>query len=206
MRQPRSGLTGKIVVLVSWIALLSLGCSSVMTVHPLPWRTEPTDRERFEGTWLVGDDSFQIRFTDSGVARFAGLDWEDGQFRLEQGEMTICRGEHLGFLSVRTQEDGEWTNHYYLVQFKFTDPGELVLWLPNADAFAEAIAQDRLRGTVDGNGSGTDITITGAPENLLELIDDPEDLVLFDYRSPLVLRRVTVWEPAARQVTPTGAE
>jgi hypothetical protein len=120
--------------------------------------------------------------------------------------MTICRGEHLAFLSVRSQEDGTWADHYYLVQFRFTDPGELVLWLPNVDAFAEAIAQSRLHGTVDGDGSGTDITITSAPETLLELIDDPDDLVLFDYRNPLVLRRVTVWEPSAQQVKPTAAE
>jgi hypothetical protein len=206
MRQPRSGLTGKIVVLVSWVVLLSLGCSSVTTVQPLPWKTEPGDQDRFEGTWLVGDDSFQIRFTESGVARFAGLDWEDDQFRLEQGEMIICRGEHLGFLSVRTREDGEWTDHYYLVQFKFTDPGELLLWLPEADAFADAIAHNRVKGTVDGDGTGTDITITSPPEALLDLIDDPEDLELFDYKSPLILRRVTVWEPSAQQVTPTGAE
>jgi hypothetical protein len=202
MPQPRSSLTGMIVVSVSWVALLSLGCSSVTTVHPLPWRIEPADQGRFEGTWLVGDDSFQIRFADNGVARFAGLDWEDDRFRLEQGEMTICRGEHLGFLSVRTQEDGEWMNHYYLVQFKFTDPGELLLWLPNADAFAEAVAQNRLEATVDGDGTGTDITITSPPEALLELIDDPDDLELFDYRDPIVLRRVTVWEPPPHRAAP----
>jgi hypothetical protein len=102
--------------------------------------------------------------------------------------------EHLAFLSVRTQEDGAWADHYYLVQFKFTDPGELVLWLPNADAFAEAIAHNLVEGTVDGDGAGTDVTITGPPETLLELIDDPDDLELFDYRDPMILRKVTVWE------------
>jgi hypothetical protein len=206
MQESRSGPTGVIVVLAIGFALMSIGCSSVTTVHPLPWKTEPADQDRFEGTWLVGDDSFQIRFADSGVARFAGLDWEDDQFRLEQGEMIICRGEHLGFLSVRTQEDGEWMDHYYLVQFKFTDPGELLLWLPEADAFADAIARNRVEGAVDGDGAGTDITITSPPEALLDLIDDPDDLELFDYKSPLILRRVTVWEPSAQQATPTGAE
>jgi hypothetical protein len=191
MRQPRSVLSATFFILA---AIHSLGCSSVTTVQPLPWRTEPADRERFEGTWLIGDDSVQIRFADSGIARFAGLDWENGQFRLEQGEMIICRGKHLAFLSVRTQEDGAWADHYYLVQFKFTDPGELVLWLPNADAFAEAIAHNLVEGTVDGDGAGTDVTITGPPETLLELIDDPDDLELFDYRDPMILRKVTVWE------------
>ena len=40
----------------------------------------------------------------------------------------------------------------------------------NADAFAEAVAQNRLEATVDGDGTGTDITITSPPEALLELI------------------------------------
>jgi hypothetical protein len=192
--------------LVIWVVLLSLGCSSVTTVQPLPWKIEAGDQERFEGTWLVGDDSLQIRFADNGVARFAGLDWEDGQFQLEQGEMIICRGDHLGFLSVRTREDGEWMNHYYLVQFKFTDPGELVLWLPNVDAFADAIAQNRLEGTVDGDGSGTDVTITSGPDALLELIDVGDDRALFDYREPIILKKVVAWYPPNGHSEPVAGE
>jgi len=193
-------------LLVVWVVLLSLSCSSVTTVQPLPWKVEPGDQERFEGTWLVGDDSLQIRFAGGDMARFAGLEWEDGQFQLEQGEMIICHGKHLTFLSVRTREDGTWMDRYYLVQYKFTDTGELVLWLPDVDAFADTIAQNRLEGTVDGDGSGTDVTITSGPDALLALIDVPDDRALFDYREPIILKKVVAWYPPNGPSEPVAGE
>jgi hypothetical protein len=186
--------------------LLAFGCSSVTTVQPLPWKIEPADQDKFEGTWLLGGGALQIRFAETGVARFAGLDWEDGQFQLERGEMTICHGEELDFLSVRTEEGGAWMDRYYLVQYRFTDEGDLVLWLPNPEAFAEAIAHGRLEGTVEGGDCCPDATITSQPDTLLELIDDADDRELFDYREPMILRRVTVWHSPAEPAEPIAEE
>ena len=202
MRQPRRGSIGLAVI---GATLMAVGCSSVTTVEPLPWKVEAADRMRFEGTWLVGDDALQIRFTETGVARFAGLDWEGGRFQLEQGEMTICRGDELDFLSVRTQEDGAWMDGYYLVQYRFTDEGDLVLWLPNPEAFAEAITAGRLEGTLEGEGCCPDVTITSPSEALLGLIDDADDRELFDYREPMILKHVTVRQPA-EQLEPTAGQ
>lgn len=194
MRRSWVGVLGRMVI---GTVLVSLGCSSVTTIQPLPWKIETADQERFEGTWIFADGSLQIRFAATGVARFAGLDWEDDRFQLERGEMTICHGEELDFLSVRTEEDGTWMDRYYLVQYRFTDEGDLVLWLPNAEAFADAIAQGRLEGTVEGEDCCKDVTITGPPDALLALIDDADDSELFDYREPMILRRVTGWHPPA---------
>lgn len=203
MRQPLRSLIG---LAVNWIALVSLGCSSVTTVDPLPWKTEPTDQERFEGTWLIGDGALQIRFAETGVARFAGLDWQDGRFQLEQGEMTICHGEELDFLSVHAQEDGAWMDGYYLVQYRFTDDGDLVLWLPDPEAFADAVTEGRLEGTVEGEGCCKDVIVTSPPAELLELIDDADDLELFDYREPMILRRLTAWQPPVEQFEPAAEQ
>ena len=47
---------------------------------------------------------------------------------------------HLLLLTAHTQgSQQQQMDHYPFVQYRFTDHGELVLWLPNDEVFEEAV-------------------------------------------------------------------
>jgi len=186
MRRNRGKLTWLSVLIV-----LGIGCSSVTTLQPLPRSSDLAERARFEGVWISDDDLIQVRFDKDGLGHFAGLGWDDEKFKLERGEMIVAAGKDLGFLSVRVEEDdGEWMHRYYLLQYRFTDSGDLVLWNPQPEPFADAVDAGTLEGTVERSDSGVDAVILGQPADLLAFIDDPEDLTLFDYRDPMIFKRI----------------
>ena len=171
--------------------LLSLsGCTFVTTQHPLPSAPEPIDRDKFEGAWLSEEEVIFIRFAASGVARLAGLDWQDDRFQMLQGEMIITRGKKGNYLSVRFQEEGKWQDRYYLIQYEFTDQGDLLLWFPNEDVFSEAVEDGMLAGEVKPEAHRDDIFITDAPEKVLRFIENPGSLRLFNTDQPLILKKI----------------
>ncbi|MFH1038637.1 MAG: hypothetical protein V1789_08240 [PVC group bacterium] len=179
------------IVLLSISAmLLTSGCSSVTTKHPLSNNPKPIDQEKFEGVWLVDDTVVHVQFGSNGIAQIAGLEWENNQFHIVQGEMIVTEGDKHNFLSVRFQEDGKWMDDYLFLAYKFSEQGDLILWLPNEDVFEEAIEKKQLDGVIKQQQYSTDITITTAPEKLLEFIIDPDNLKLFEYREPMILRKV----------------
>ena len=180
------------VLLSIFAMLLTLGCSSVTTRHPLSNNPEAIDHEKFEGVWLVDDDEvLHVKFTGNGIARIAGFEWESDQFNITHVEMIVTEGDEHNFLSVRFQEEGKWMDDYYFLACKFTEKGDLVLWLPNVDAFEEAIGKKKLSGIINEDQYSTNITITDVPEKLFEYINGPDNLNLFDYKEPIIIYKIT---------------
>ena len=170
--------------------LVASGCSSVTTLHPLSSNTEPIDQEKFEGVWLVDDGTIHVKFASNGVARIAGLEWKDGQFHVNQGEAIVTQGKQHNFLSVRYKEsDGRWEGYYFL-SYKFTDQGDLILWPPVPEVFAKMVKRKELQGIVKKGKYTTSVSVTNAPGGLFDIINNPENLELFDYREPLVLKKI----------------
>jgi len=177
--------------------LLALSsCSFVTTQQPLSSAPEPIDRDKFEGAWLSEEEVVFIRFAANGVARLAGLDWQNDRFQMLQGEMIITRGKKGNYISVRFEEEGKWQNRYYLIQYEFTDQGDLLLWFPNEDVFAKAVEDGLLAGEVKPEAHHDDIFITDAPEKVLHFIENPGPLRLFNTDQPLILKKIkTAKEP-----------
>jgi hypothetical protein len=177
------------------LALFVIGCSSVTIEQPLSEHPTPLDKDKFEGTWLIEKLILDIRFASNGVARIATTDWKDDRFRLVQGEMIVTEGRKDNFISVRFEEDGAWTNQYFLLQYTFTDNGDLVLWLPNMDEFEDAIRTNTLQGVIEKQYS-TSISVTNPPAGLLDFMNDPQRQNLFELREPIVLRRIVAPDKA----------
>lgn len=171
-------------------ALLLCGCSSVSTKHPLTKEPQAIDQERFEGAWLMETTVLHVKFASNGIAQFVGLEWKDDDFQMFRGEMIVTKGDEHNFLSVRIQQDGQWTDRYFFVQYRFTDHGELVVCRLNNDVFEQALEQKVLQGVIDKQDYSTEIRITSEPEKLLEFINDPGNLTLFDYTEPMILRKI----------------
>lgn len=181
------------------VALTVLGgCSSVTMLQPLPRAEGVIDQERLSGEWVSGDQVIYVRFGGNGIGQFAGLDWKDDRFQVEIGELIVSAGHEHNFFSVRVQEKGKWEEQYYFAQYRFTDQGDLVVWQPEVAAFEKAVEAGRLEGTVQKGSYGSSVTLTGAPDVILTFIDNPENDALFEYKDPMVFKRL-VLEPAGPQ-------
>jgi len=180
-----------ILISISLTSVLFLSaCSTVTIPYPLSANPKPIDKEKFEGVWDGGEPTVHVRFGSNGIAQIAWLDWADNEFQIVRAEMIVTEGDENNFLSFRMEEDGKWTNTYVFCQYSFSDNGELIVWNPNTETFEKAIEKGLLQGEVESGITGTTIAITNAPGKLLEFINDPENLKLFEYRKPVILRKI----------------
>lgn len=179
-----------IAILLGSIMLFASGCSSVTTRHPLSGNPEAIEKEEFEGTWIADDNVFHVKFAGNGVAQIAGVEWESDQFHIVHGEMIVTKGNEHNFISVRFEENGKWMDDYAFLSYKFTDQGDLVLWVPDIDVFEEMVEKNLLQGVVRKGQYSTNITITDTSAKILEIINNPDNLKIFRYREPVFLRKL----------------
>lgn len=180
------------ITLPVFLILLFISCSSVTIKYPISNSPDTIENKKFEGIWLVDDnDVIHVKLDNNGVIKIAGLEWANNVFSIMPGEMIISSGDMHNFLSVRFQEDSKWMDNYYFLIYKFTEKGDLIMWLPKLDAFEEAISKKQLQGVIETGQYSKDITITDSPENLLSFINGSHSQDLFDFREPIVLYRVT---------------
>ena len=188
----KSSRSGAILVLGALLVSAVTGCASVTLLQPLPATADATERARLEGEWIAEDQIIHVRFGSNGMGQIAGVDWKDGQFRLETGEITACRGARQRFLSVRVKTDQEWEPHYYFAQYDFTPEGDLLLRLPDPVLFDAAVQTGRLEGTVEKTDYFHTVEISSAPEVLVAFLNDPESGELFDFKDPMILKRLVL--------------
>lgn len=181
------------------VALLS-GCSAA-TTRPLPATPlSDAERARFEGVWAADDPDgvVSVRVGCDGVGHLAWTEWRDGRFHLEEKQVTFAQGrrgwEKPRFLSLRVQSGDGKETRYLLLRYQFSGDNTLLVWSAQPRPFAEAIRSGRLQ----GQSGEHDNLITSPPEAVLDFIDDPDDVRLFDYRKPLILRRLAA-EPNGGQ-------
>jgi hypothetical protein len=177
-------------LLLLLVLLIGPGCSSVTSTHPLSIDPTPIDKEKFEGIWIMENGTIHVKFTDNGLARLAALDWEENEFRVIQGEAIVTQGKAHNFLSIRYQENPEKREGYFFLPYKFTDQDDLVLWPPVPGVFEKMIENKKLKGIAKKGKYSTSITITNEAGALLNIINDPDNLGLFDYRNLIVLRKI----------------
>jgi hypothetical protein len=188
---------------VFWLLILCVGCSSVTVKQPLPRKASPSELAAFEGEWVSEGQIVFMRFDDGGMGHFAGVDWKEGKFRLDEGEFTVSKGAEKGFLSARVMENGKWSEGYYVAQYRFTDEGDLILWLPDVGAFADVVDKGKLDGVVEKGTQSRSVVITSPPEKVLAFLNDPVNGTLFDYREPMIIKRLLLTPPSREEEPPT---
>lgn len=179
-------------VVVGAVFLISLlaGCSSVVTVQPLPQTRDQREHALLEGEWLSEDSVVSLRFASDGVGRIAALDWRDDRFQIEEARLMICKGVAGSYFTVRVREHGAWEDNYYFARYRLTSRGDLLVWVPTVDVFRAAVAAGRLEGTVAKGKWGTSVTVTSAPEKLLAFLEGRHNGNLFEWEEPIILRRL----------------
>jgi hypothetical protein len=188
-----------------------VGCASVTIQQPLPAKIDAAEQALFEGEWVSEGQIIYVRFGDKGIGRFAGVDWKEGRFQLDEGEILVTKGAEKSFLSVRVKEDGVWDDRYYFARYRFAEPGDLVLWLPDTKAFGEAVEKGKLEGVVEKGKHTQSVAISSKPEKVLAFLNDPANGALFDEKEPMVLKRLVLpsatseKEGASSEVSPAPA-
>lgn len=170
--------------------LVLAACSPVLVREPLPATAGPDELARFEGAWLSGRDVTRVRVEAGQPLAIAGMEWRDGRFQVDRGEVVVTAVEERGFLSVRVKEADGWMDGWYLVEYRFTSDGDLLVWMPHTAAFADAVEAGDLTGVVEHTDTSTTVTLTGPPERTLAYLEDHDGVMLFDYRDPMVMRRL----------------
>jgi len=186
---------------VSILLLLSVmaGCSSVTVKQPLPRMADDSELAAFEGEWVSEGQILYVRFGADGIGRFAGVDWKEDRFSLDEGEIIVSKGAGKSYLSLRLMENGKWLDGYYIAQYRFTGQGDLILWLPDIGAFADAVGNRRLDGVVEKGSQTGSVVVTSTPEKVLAFLNDPASGALFDYSDPLIIKKLLL-APPAREV------
>jgi len=179
-------------IILAFLFLMSTlcGCASVTMRQSLPEKVDAPEKALFEGEWVSEGQIIYIRFGEGGHGRFAGVDWKEGRFQLDEGEMIVTKGEGRSFLSVRIEENGVWDERYYFARYRFTESGDLELWLPDTKAFAEAIEKGTLEGVVEKGKHTQSVTISSKPEKVLAFLIASENEMLFDSKEPMILKRL----------------
>jgi hypothetical protein len=196
MRRYR-GIRGALSILFL-LAVLG-GCSSVTVRQPLPRMADADELAAFEGEWVSEGQVLYVRFGADGIGRFAGVDWKDDRFRLDEGEIIISKGTERSYLSVRVMENGKWSEGYYIAQYRFTGQGDLILWLPDIGAFADAVGKGRLDGVVEKGSHTGSVLVTSAPEKVMAFLNNPANGAIFDYREPMIIKKLLL-APPSREV------
>lgn len=198
------------VLCVMALSVLSAGCSTVTVNAPLTATPTARDVSCFEGVWLMDKETLTIRFDKNGVGQVGAAEFKDDKFQLFRAEIYPTHGQYRRFLALRLQENGQWLPDYYLVQYDFTDQGELLIWQPELDAFATLVNAKKLQGEVKLDGMAKEVRLTSPGEMVLKALDTPGLTGLFRYQKPSVLRRVAgpavcVPEPLVVILPPTPA-
>jgi hypothetical protein len=197
---------------VKWVLAFALllpaltGCSSVTVKQPLPWMADTTELAAFEGEWVYEGQVLHLRFGSDGIGRLASLKWRDDRFVADEGEFIVSKGAERSFLSVRIMENGEWLEGYYVVQYRFTDQGDLILRQPEVAAFVDAVANGRLAGVVEKVGHAGSVVITSPPEKVLAFLNEPANGSLFDYGEPIILKKLLLSPPSHGVESPSLPE
>lgn len=174
---------------LAFLAVACCGCSSVSITQPLSERST-VDQQKFAGTWVFDDQTIQVTFSDDGVGHLAGLQWDSGDYRITRAEIIVTQGKDCNYLSICSKDNGKKGDGYSFAQYTFTEPGDLVLWAPNVSAFAEAVDAGKLEGSVKREEYTVNVKITSPPTKVLAFLDDPANTWLFEYKRPLVLRKL----------------
>lgn len=167
------------------LAVLSIaGCGTVTSLQPVGSHPLEVDAVEWEGTWVAGGDSMEIRVVDSvgGQIEVAWIESGTDGFKLETVEVHLRKAGHALLASAReTTDDDEFT---LLLVAK--ENSQIMIWWPNGARFEELIAAGKLPGEVTEAGQ---IRLGTLESKHLELIAGDEQGVLYEWREPIVMFR-----------------
>ena len=185
-----------VIKILAWMGLsvmLLTGCKTVVSMNPVGIPDTEIKKEQYEGIWQIDEGAIQCKFAKDGKTLVVGgVEWNDDaqEYKLQQIKVDLRKIGDRRFLNLLSQDDDTETTgpRYFFAEYNFKDGNEeyILLWYPDFGKFKEAIEENKIV------GSATDdtVTITEKPESLMTFLQQYQDKDLFNYREPIIIRRI----------------
>lgn len=171
--------------------VVSMGCSTVSSIHPIGARISEDLSSEFTGTWTGSSGhQLQLHCDPDGRLSFATLEWKDdaGEFKIESGSGILTRAADQLFFNFIDDPSDE-PPRYTFALLRINDQ-QLIIWLPDVDRFKTEVEKKTLKGEIHEGDQSKEIILTGSSEEIAGSFAKLELSELFDWSKPaLVLVR-----------------
>ncbi|MEM7624312.1 MAG: hypothetical protein AAF333_01655 [Planctomycetota bacterium] len=190
-------------LLVVLSCLCWMGCDSVTVMHPvgepvvygeIELMESSIDAGRYlEGVWAGPKESdlvVSVTWVGKGNLRGSFIKWNDGELDLsDEFYIKLTRHEDAWYLNLYAPEEVE-EKGYSFVRLLPTDEDAVVLLMPRAGTFAQAVEEQRVAGEIENPGNPLTVKLTGTKDEIDALVRQDEVGTQFGFERPLLFRRV----------------
>lgn len=164
-----------------------VSCSVVKMERPLP-KNGKVDAQKMNGAWESEGTPIYIGLVDESEGRMGGTKWDDEnkEFKVENYKLYFSEVERKKFVSIQ-EEDNKWV----YARYEWTESGNLICWMADAEFLAKAIKDKKLKGRIDESDRSLMVHLTNTPEEILAFLADLEKGQGFEYEVPFVLKKMT---------------
>jgi hypothetical protein len=172
------------VIILFVLASFISGCSFVKSVNKLGEEPYTANENEWKGTWIVDDNSIQIKVINHKLGEIEIMFIEAGKL-LKNRVFLTQKGSETYLNLVEKPED----KFYYPAKFK-KSKNQLIVWRVSSDALKKAIRDKKIDGEITKHKYSDDVLIKASKEELNNFFIRNREQMLFDYEEPFVLRRL----------------
>lgn len=190
-----------IVRLILILILFSFmpACDGVIADKPFGSKPTILNEEDWNGYWYIDDDEiFNVRVVNAeeGILEVGAIDDSDGGMIIEKSRMYLRESGDWKFIFLQGDNAEAGYTWYKYENYE----GEmLMLWMPSADRFEEAVEQGLLSGEVKEHNveakegdpfkrvKYTTVILTDIGPEEIELIKSEDQGIYFDWKHPIPL-------------------
>jgi hypothetical protein len=182
---PATAMNKLVVFTLGLLSVALTGCSGVFVAQPIGAKPATLAPGDWEGTWFDGSDACKARVIDSAGGRLQLLNVKikDNKAELETTELLVRESE--GWLFFNLRDDDPAKNRYAWARGKL-DGDQLVVWVPDRDAFAALIRSGKLKGHVEDK----DVFLDPPTSDDFKALTSGALGVPFEWEKPFVFRRL----------------
>ncbi len=177
---------------VSCLLLLGVvGCSSVVSIHPLGEPVSANRAKRLEGVWLTSEgDPCHLRHLDKNELRLGWVQWEEKKFKMAELSVFVTTDDGQQYLNVFAKEVEQDEGHYSIFRLVNDDKNLMVLTLPNVDVFEKAVNDGELAGKVEKKRNTKHVTLNSSKQEIDDFVHPDQVAQQFEIDPSLILRRI----------------
>ena len=182
-------LCSKLFALVAVsLAVAMTGCSTVTVQQPFGQPASAGVTEKLNGAWQMNDQIIHMAAVDGETVRLAGVEFEDGKYKLNELDARIREldGRHYVFVKGENADDD-----YSFVRMVLQEKADtIVVYAANVEKFAELVRDGKLKGEVKRDKQSTSVKLASEKPELEATMTGEGAAELFNTENPMVLRRV----------------